>query len=102
MAICGEQKYKGWMQTSAVHLTAPRLGVRELGLFPFLCSLATSLGVVLSTLFGPLFTILALGEIASGSPGAASGPIDVAVWTFALALLATGLASMVIPAFAAA
>ncbi|MET0605948.1 MAG: glycosyltransferase [Beijerinckiaceae bacterium] len=93
---------KGWMQTTLTHLRAPRTrSLRELGAFAFLHSIATSLGAVLSALFGPLLVALALHDIALGEISTRE-PVDVVTWSCSLTLLVSGLAAIIAPAFAAA
>lgn len=93
---------KGWMQTSYVHLTAPRRPLAERGRFAALCALAASLGSVLTTLFGPFLFAFAMLEATAGPVAARLGPFGVIVWSHAIVLLVAGLVAMVAPPLAAA
>ncbi|MBN9061462.1 MAG: glycosyltransferase [Rhizobiales bacterium] len=93
---------KGWMQTSYVHLTAPRRPLRERGGFAALCALAMSLGSVLTALFGPFLFGFAMLEVAAGPVAGPLGPFNVVVWSCAIVLLVAGFVSMIAPPLAAA
>lgn len=93
---------KGWMQTSFIHLMAPRRPLAERGAFAALCAVAISLGPVLTALFGPLLFGFALIEAAAGPVAGPLGPFNVLVWSCAIVLLVAGFVSMIAPPWAAA
>ena len=89
---------KGLMQTCITHTRHPWRTARAMGAAPFACSLALSVGTVLTALFGPAFFGLALHDLARGrleTPGSMAG---VAAASFSIVLLLTGLAGILVPA----
>ncbi len=93
---------KGWMQTSIVHLTAPKQRMKALGFTRALSAIALSLGVVLTSLFGPLLFGFAMLQAAAGPLLEPLGAFSIVAWTHALVLLVGGFVSMIAPNWAAA
>ena len=82
---------KGWLQTWFVHMREPARLWRELGFRGFVVVQATMLGVVLSALVHPIFTILILLGAASGSLfSAAPGFLGTLAGGTGLAVLVSG------------
>ena len=66
---------KGWMQTYLVHMRNPGRLLRELGFIDFAAFQALMGGVLLSSLFHPLFYVLIAWELWTGEFLATSGAI---------------------------
>ena len=68
---------KGWMQTYLVHMRNPRRSLRDLGFVDFLAFQALMGGVLLSSLFHPLFYVLIAWELWTGEfLSSSSGILD--------------------------
>jgi cellulose synthase/poly-beta-1,6-N-acetylglucosamine synthase-like glycosyltransferase len=92
---------KGWMQTVLTHSRAPLTFWRELGPGNAIAATALSLGVIIGTLFGPLFHALVLWRIATGRFLNGAGLLDHIADGSIIVLGAFGLASTFVPALIA-
>jgi cellulose synthase/poly-beta-1,6-N-acetylglucosamine synthase-like glycosyltransferase len=87
--------FKGWMQTWAVHMRAPRRLLKELGLGGFLTFQLVVGGNVLAALMHPIFLYAFVSTIASRDPLIdASGLSAVLLWLFITTFIAGYLVSM--------
>lgn len=92
---------KGWMQTVLTHSRAPVETFRQLGPVNALVATALSLGVIIGTLFGPVFHALVIWRVATGSFLTSSAVLDRLADASIIVLGVFGFASVFLPAMVA-
>lgn len=92
---------KGYLQVIITHSRRPAASLRALGPWRFAGAVLLTAGAVASAAIYPVFTLLVLGQLASGFFFDHEDPLELGVSALSLVLLCAGLLAMVLPPLAA-